>query len=143
MRAVLGGEGCWIEGNATPFGMHPKLCRHRDQFVVIDDVDGLYSDRSGVRLLKCLCPTEDEKTVAEPIARRLIVLQVRNHQMNVAWGAIPLLVLDVWEHAYYLKYKNARADYVKAFWNVVNWTAVDRWYEFVKATHHGPPSTGR
>jgi Fe-Mn family superoxide dismutase len=51
----------------------------------------------------------------EPLGRRLIILQARNHQMNVAWNAIPLLVLDVWEHAYYLKYKNARADYVKAF----------------------------
>ena len=73
----------------------------------------------------------------EPIAGRLVVLQVRNHQMNVAWAAIPLLVLDVWEHAYYLKYKNARADYVKAFWNVVNWDAIGHWYTFVKATHHG------
>lgn len=57
----------------------------------------------------------------EPIAQRLMVLQARNHQVNVAWNAIPLLVIDVWEHAYYLKYKNVRADYVKAFWNVVNW----------------------
>ena len=58
------GEACWIEGNATPFGMYAKLYRHRDQFVVIDDVDALYADRSGVRLLKCLCQTEEEKAVA-------------------------------------------------------------------------------
>lgn len=64
VRSVLGGNGCWIEGNATPFGMYVKLYRHRDQFVVIDDVDGLYAERSGVRLLKCLCQTEPEKTVA-------------------------------------------------------------------------------
>jgi hypothetical protein len=65
VRAVLGdGKACWIEGNATPFGMYAKLYRHRDQFVVIDDVDALYSDRSGVRLLKCLCQTEEEKAVA-------------------------------------------------------------------------------
>ena len=64
VRAALGSRACWIEGNATPFGMYVKLYRHRDQFVVIDDVDALYADRSGVRLLKCLCQTEEEKSVA-------------------------------------------------------------------------------
>jgi hypothetical protein len=64
VRAVLNGQACWIEGNATPFGMYVRLYRHRDQFVVIDDVDALYADRSGVRLLKCLCQTEEEKAVA-------------------------------------------------------------------------------
>jgi hypothetical protein len=64
VRAALNGKACWIEGNATPFGMYLKLYRHRDQFVVIDDVDALYADRSGVRLLKCLCQTEEEKSVA-------------------------------------------------------------------------------
>jgi hypothetical protein len=64
VREVLNGKACWIEGNATPFGMYVKLYRHRDQFVVIDDVDALYADRSGVRLLKCLCQTEEEKAVA-------------------------------------------------------------------------------
>ena len=44
--------------------MYEKLYRHRDNFVVIDDVDSLYADKSGIRLLKCLCQTEDEKTVA-------------------------------------------------------------------------------
>src|SRR4051794_19505254 len=52
VRSVLDGKACWIEGNATPFGMYVRLYRHRDQFVVIDDVDALYADRSGVRLLK-------------------------------------------------------------------------------------------
>lgn len=64
VRAALDGKGCWIEGNATPFGMYVKLYRHRDEFVVIDDVDALYAERSGVRLLKCLCQTETEKAVA-------------------------------------------------------------------------------
>ena len=79
----------------------------------------------------------------EPIARRLIVLQARNHQINVAWNTIPLLVVDVWEHAYYLKYKNARADYLKAFWEVVNWSAVEQWYSFIAASHHDPYPQGR
>jgi hypothetical protein len=64
VRAALNGNACWIEGNATPFGMYAKLYRHRDEFVVIDDVDALYADRSGIRLLKCLCQTEEEKAVA-------------------------------------------------------------------------------
>ena len=64
VRAVLDGKACWIEGNATPFGMYVRLYRHRDQFIVIDDVDALYADRGGVRLLKCLCQTEEEKSVA-------------------------------------------------------------------------------
>jgi hypothetical protein len=72
VRSILNGNSCWIEGNATPFGMYGKLYRHRDQFVVIDDVDALYADRNGVRLLKCLCQTDDEKTIAwHSDARRL------------------------------------------------------------------------
>jgi hypothetical protein len=72
VRAALGSEVCWIEGNATPFGMYEKLYRQRDKFVVIDDVDSLYADRSGIQLLKCLCQTEEEKTVAwHSGARRL------------------------------------------------------------------------
>jgi hypothetical protein len=55
---------CWIEGNATAFGMYEKLYRHRHEFVVIDDVDSLHADRAGVRLLKCLCQTEEEKAMA-------------------------------------------------------------------------------
>jgi hypothetical protein len=72
VRSILNGNACWIEGNATPFGMYGKLYRHRDEFVVIDDVDALYADRNGVRLLKCLCQTEEEKTIAwHSDARRL------------------------------------------------------------------------
>jgi hypothetical protein len=64
VRRILGQDVCWIEGNATPFGIYTKLYRSRDQFVVIDDVDSLYADKAGVRLLKCLCQTEEEKSVA-------------------------------------------------------------------------------
>ena len=60
----------------------------------------------------------------EPLGQRLIVLAAEQHQNQTMWGVAPLLVLDVWEHAYYLKYQNDRAAYVKAWWNVVNWDAV-------------------
>jgi hypothetical protein len=72
VRSVLEDDVCWIEGNATPFGIYEKLYRCRDKFTVIDDVDSIYADRAGIRLLKCLCQTEDEKTVAwHSDARRL------------------------------------------------------------------------
>lgn len=58
------GEACWLEGNATAFGMYSKLYRHQDELVVIDDVDSLYSNRAAVRLLKCLCQTDPKKHVA-------------------------------------------------------------------------------
>ena len=60
----------------------------------------------------------------EPFAQRLIVEQVYDHQSNVGQGAPPLLVLDMWEHAYYLQYKNVKADWVTAFWEIVNWPDV-------------------
>lgn len=62
----------------------------------------------------------------EPMGRKLVVLQAEKHQNLTMWGVTPLLVLDVWEHAYYLKYQNRRGDYVKAFWDVVNWDDVSK-----------------
>lgn len=44
-------------------------------------------------------------------------------------GLIPVLGIDVWEHAYYLQYKNMRADYVKAIWNIINWESVAKRYQ--------------
>lgn len=55
---------------------------------------------------------------------RLLVLQAENQHKLSSWGSTPILGIDVWEHAYYLKYQNKRADYVAAWWNVVNWNAV-------------------
>jgi Fe-Mn family superoxide dismutase len=62
----------------------------------------------------------------EPASDRLVVLQAEKHQNTAVWGVAPLLVVDVWEHAYYLKYQNQRASYIKAFFEVVNWTDVDQ-----------------
>ncbi len=60
----------------------------------------------------------------DPMGKKLLVLQVEKHQNLFVSGMVPLLVLDVWEHAYYLKYQNRRADYVAAFFNVINWDDV-------------------
>lgn len=57
---------------------------------------------------------------------KLAVTDTQNQDNPISTGSVPILGLDVWEHAYYLKYQNMRADYIKAWWNVVNWTEVER-----------------
>jgi Fe-Mn family superoxide dismutase len=69
----------------------------------------------------------------EPLGRRLIVEQVYDHQGNVGQGGPPLLALDMWEHAYYLQYKNVKKDWVEAFWNIVNWPDVAGRFERVRS----------
>jgi Fe-Mn family superoxide dismutase len=75
----------------------------------------------------------------EPIAGKLLVSQAEKHQNLTEWGVIPLLVLDVWEHAYYLKYQSNRAAYVDAWWSVVNWREPEAHYEMMAeaARHNG------
>ena len=64
--------------------------------------------------------------VYDGIGRRPLIVQFHDQQQDFPVGVVPLLLLDVWEHAYYLDYANVRADYVKAFWNIVNWANVEQ-----------------
>ncbi|MGD9691230.1 MAG: superoxide dismutase [Phycisphaerales bacterium] len=61
----------------------------------------------------------------EGMSERLVVLQMEKQQDGWVAGVTPLVGVDVWEHAYYLKYQNRRGDYVKAWMNLINWPAVD------------------
>jgi len=60
----------------------------------------------------------------EPIGGNIVVEQMYDQQNGVPVATTPLLMLDMWEHAFYLDYQNVKADYVKAFWNIVNWADV-------------------
>jgi Fe-Mn family superoxide dismutase len=60
----------------------------------------------------------------QPYSKKLTVLQCENHEKLTQWGVIPLLVIDVWEHAYYLKYKNKRNDFVDTMLQIINWDNV-------------------
>lgn len=60
----------------------------------------------------------------DPVGKQLIIQQLFDQQSNTAQATIPVLQLDMWEHAFYLDYQNVKADYVTAFWNIVNWENV-------------------
>jgi len=65
----------------------------------------------------------------DSIGENLIIQQFFDQQASFAAGTVPILLLDVWEHAYYLDYKNVRADYVNAFWNIVDWANVQERFQ--------------
>lgn len=63
--------------------------------------------------------------VWNPAWGRLEILTAEKHQNLTEWGSIPILVVDVWEHAYYLDYQNRRADFVRAWWSLIDWEEVE------------------
>jgi Fe-Mn family superoxide dismutase len=60
----------------------------------------------------------------EPLGQHLLVEQVFDHQGNTGNATVPIMVVDMWEHAYYLQYRNRKAEWLDAFWQLVNWTDV-------------------
>jgi superoxide dismutase, Fe-Mn family len=59
--------------------------------------------------------------VWEPIGTRLLITQIYDHQSNLAQAGVPLMVIDAWEHAYYLQYQNRKTEFFEAVWNCWNW----------------------
>ena len=68
----------------------------------------------------------------DAMGNRLVIGQLYDQQGNIALGSVPLLMLDMWEHAFYLDYQNVKGDYVKAFWNIINWEDVAKRFASVK-----------
>jgi Fe-Mn family superoxide dismutase len=65
----------------------------------------------------------------EPVGRKLLVLQAENHHNLTIWGVVPLLAIDVWEHAYYLQYENRRSEYVDRILTIIDWPSVAARYD--------------
>ena len=71
--------------------------------------------------------------VWEPVGKRLLTTQIYDHQSNLAQAGVPILVLDAWEHAFYLQYQNRKTEFFEAIWNVWNWQ--DAAERFEQARH--------
>jgi Fe-Mn family superoxide dismutase len=67
--------------------------------------------------------------VWEPIGQRLLITQIYDHQSNLAQAGVPIMVLDAWEHAYYLQYQNRKTEFFDAVWNVWNWKDIAARYK--------------
>ncbi|WP_134322218.1 superoxide dismutase [Cumulibacter soli] len=73
----------------------------------------------------------------DSICEQLVIVQLFDQQANAPIGLTPILMLDMWEHAFYLQYKNVKADYAKAWWNVVNWSDVTARFERARTATKG------
>ena len=81
--------------------------------------------------------------VWEPLGRRLLATQIYDHQSNLSQSGVPLMVLDAWEHAYYLQYENRKADFFLASWNLWNWTDISSRFEAARKLNLQLPGTAR
>lgn len=109
MARGAGGLGCLV------FRLFPDIVAEQREFQNHFTAAAVAVEASGWTILAW-----------NPSFARLDILQVEKHQDLTVWGVIPIFIVDVWEHAYYLKYQNRRADYVQAWWNLANWEDVAR-----------------
>jgi Fe-Mn family superoxide dismutase len=73
----------------------------------------------------------------DPLSKRLLTAQIHDHQNEIMQGGVPLLVLDAWEHAYYLQYGPDKVQFFEAIWNVWNWADVQRRFDAVRGIDLG------
>mgnify|MGYP003572854045 len=69
----------------------------------------------------------------DDVNKKLVILQTEKHQNTAQWGVTPVFVIDVWEHAYYLKYQNKRPAFIEAIWNIANWDDVQKRLDAAKS----------
>lgn len=84
--------------------------------------------------------------VWEPLGEQLLITQIYDHQSNLAQGGVPLLVIDAWEHAYYLQYQNRKAEFFEALWKLWNWSDIEKRYAAANQRDRGvaePPDFPR
>lgn len=106
------------KGGGKPGGMVADLINK--QFGSFDAFKSLFSQAA-----KTVEGVGWAALVFDPLTQELRILQLEKHNLLMTAGMVPLLVIDVWEHAYYLQYKNDRGSYVDNWWNVVNWDDVE------------------
>jgi Fe-Mn family superoxide dismutase len=75
--------------------------------------------------------------VWDSLGQKLLIQQYYDHQGNFATGTVPILLLDMWEHAFYLDYVNVKADYIKAFWNIADWSNVQSRFDAAREKTSG------
>jgi superoxide dismutase, Fe-Mn family len=81
--------------------------------------------------------------VWDPVARRLGTTQIRDHQSQITQGGVLLMVIDAWEHAYYLQYRTEKAEYFKALWHLWNWPDIARRYALAQQVELGLENVSR
>lgn len=79
--------------------------------------------------------------VWEPLAGRLLTCQIYDHQSNLTQGGAPIMVIDAWEHAYYLQYKNQKQAFFDAVWNLWNWSDIEARYREARTMDLRMPQT--
>ncbi len=107
-------------GSKEPAG--EILTAIKAHFCSVDNFKDLFASRAGGRV------GSGWTWLAMDPFGKLHVFSTTDHNSPISEGFIPLLVIDVWEHAYYLKYQNRRTDFIDAFWNLVNWDVVNERY---------------